>query len=928
MKDISHNFRLKRSQTIKSRNTVAHTYVHTKLGTEVVYLQNDGPEFFYTIGFCTPAYKDTGLTHILEHCVLAGSEKYPVKDPFRELLASSHYTFMNAMTYPEFTMYPVGSTNETSFRKLVDVYTDAVFKPLVRTTPGIFYQEGWRYEKDEKGKYKASGIVFNEMKGYFNSHEGYFGELAIKNLFKGTPTGAFYGGYPSSIMSLTHKELVDYHLRYYHPSNARILLRGNIKNIEYYLNFLGEQYFSDYEKEIRYIPEKPEVFKKIAKKTVAIHTSEKNYSLGTASVINTKGDQNKQLFIDFISYVLGHNQHGLLNKYLADRSLVESFEMYFESDLTSPLFVQRATVKKNQDARMVHDAIDTFYTSELESFIDEDMLFVLWNNFVVSYVTALENTGGMGIAGLVMPQWFAGSNPEDVLAIEESLTEVEKELSKEYFMKVIKEIVGNNTHTIKLTVIPDKKNSEFYEKTIKEKEKKANKDTLKHAQFDRMVSDLDKFQNQDTSTLTAELFKPLSISKLSSRARRLLHKSHAIGNAQVISTTDKSLVGHTKLVFQVSHLSTYEQLQYKLLAQALPEANYQFADSDALYFKRHFAQYSASLSHIEQEDGSARSYLVIDIAYKKHIKKETLKQLHKALSEYTYTANTLKKRYEQTVTSYKENIDNFRQDHSYMRAAAYHSEYARIVDETNKIGGYETLKKNKKILQEALNLPRISSLPLVLTASNHMLNSFVKNFDTTKYTTKRKKITPHKKTNSELVFTSSTANNNALAWPSKVTQDQAGYMSLIKSIITLNYLFDTVRLQGGAYGGNLVSSRHGLGMLKSHVDPHAQRTFHIFTNTDAMKMAIENSSLNSHKVSVLGRMDQPLSPGEVLEVLVSQELSDVSIEHLDQMRKDIKEANTKDLVKTFKKFTKKINEGVFVTIGSGVGMKYEKRTKV
>ena len=343
---IISNFKLKEVKNIKSRNAQAFVFEHIILGTELLYIKTEDPEFFYSVGFYTPAVSDKGLTHILEHSVLAGSENFQVKDPFVQLLKSSHFSYLNAVTYPEFTAYPVGSTNEQSFKKLMHVYTDAVFKPLIVKEKGIFLQEGWRYEKKENGKWGISGVVFNEMRAAMSTHDRMFEDYYLKTLFKGNTLGNMSAGDPRQIINLTHDEMVAYYKKYYHPSNARIMLHGNITNLEYYLKFLDTQYLNTFTKAKRLKPKKvTSITKPIRKKIEMYAPQDKTYSTGMVTVCPVK-NYKKQLMRDFVAYVLGDKKYGLLYKYMTVSGLVEDVDIFHESALTANTFVVRAVARK------------------------------------------------------------------------------------------------------------------------------------------------------------------------------------------------------------------------------------------------------------------------------------------------------------------------------------------------------------------------------------------------------------------------------------------------------------------------------------------------------------------------------------------------------------------------------------------------------
>lgn len=223
---IHRDFELLKTQNIPELNTEARLYRHIETGAQVLSLINEEDNKVFGITFRTPPKDSTGVAHILEHSVLCGSRKYPVKEPFVELLKGSLKTFLNAFTYPDKTCYPVASTNTQDFYNLIDVYLDAVFYPLI--TRHIFQQEAWHLDmEDASGPITYKGVVYNEMKGAYSSPDSLLAEYSQRSLFPDNTYGFDSGGEPSSIPTLTYEEFLEFHRRYYHPSNARIYFYGN-----------------------------------------------------------------------------------------------------------------------------------------------------------------------------------------------------------------------------------------------------------------------------------------------------------------------------------------------------------------------------------------------------------------------------------------------------------------------------------------------------------------------------------------------------------------------------------------------------------------------------------------------------------------------------------------------------------------------------
>ena len=240
-------YELIQEERIEELKSDGYLFRHRKSGARVLILANDDENKVFSIGFRTPPPDSTGVPHILEHSVLCGSAKYPVKDPFIELVKGSLNTFLNAMTYPDKTVYPVASCNDVDYRNLMDVYMDAVFNPNIYTRKEIFMQEGWHYELESaQAPLKYNGVVYNEMKGAYSSPDDVLNRYCLNSLYPDTAYSVESGGDPDSIPDLSYEDFLAFHKKLYHPSNSYIYLYGNCDMAER-LEYLDREYLSHYD---------------------------------------------------------------------------------------------------------------------------------------------------------------------------------------------------------------------------------------------------------------------------------------------------------------------------------------------------------------------------------------------------------------------------------------------------------------------------------------------------------------------------------------------------------------------------------------------------------------------------------------------------------------------------------------------------------
>ena len=244
----TYGFEQTRERRIPELGAVLHEYTHAKSGARLCWLERADENKSFCAAFRTLPYDDSGVFHILEHSVLCGSRNYPVKEPFVELLKGSLNTFLNALTFPDRTCYPVSSRNDQDFLNLMHVYLDAVFFPRIHEKPEIFQQEGWHYElSDPEGELTYNGVVYNEMKGVFSSPESVLDRYTRAVMFPDTCYGFESGGDPEEIVKLTYEDYLAFYRKYYHPSNSYIYLYGDMDMAEK-LTWLDQEYLSKYER--------------------------------------------------------------------------------------------------------------------------------------------------------------------------------------------------------------------------------------------------------------------------------------------------------------------------------------------------------------------------------------------------------------------------------------------------------------------------------------------------------------------------------------------------------------------------------------------------------------------------------------------------------------------------------------------------------
>lgn len=401
--------------------------VYDKTGTELCWVDNKLENKLFSIAFKTLPEQSTGVFHILEHSVLCGSKKYPVREPFVELLKSSMNTFLNAMTFPDKTMYPVSSRNAKDFLNLTEVYLDAVFAPAILENPSIFYQEGWHIETDEEGNRSYKGVVFNEMKGAMSSVDGMAEYKMLEMLFPDTCYGYNSGGDPAVIPTLTHAQFIETYHRFYHPSNARIFLDGDIPLEETFT--LLEEYLSQSDRQTA-LPEIAVQQPVSAEETMQYELSQdeeltdKN-CLFLGKIVGTWKERVKLIaYAVLLDALMGSNE-APLKRAILSAGLAQEMDYMLETSIAQ-CYVQ-LTLKNITDGRTdeVLPLLRKTAAEILERGIDRAALEASANRLAFR-VQEPEEPQGLDRCISAMNSWLHGGDPMQYLVYREDIAEMRK----------------------------------------------------------------------------------------------------------------------------------------------------------------------------------------------------------------------------------------------------------------------------------------------------------------------------------------------------------------------------------------------------------------------------------------------------------------------------------------------------------------------
>ena len=475
--DIIHGFRLLRQEQVKEAASEAFEFQHVKSGARLLYLKNTDDNKVFSISFRTPPSDDTGVPHIIEHSTLCGSRKFPLKEPFVELVKGSLNTFLNAMTYPDKTMYPVASCNDKDFHNLMDVYLDAVFYPSIYDNEEILMQEGWHYEiESPEEPMKYSGVVYNEMKGALSSPEDLLENQVMRELFPDNTYSCESGGNPKAIPNLTYQQFIDFHKKYYSPANSYIYLYGDM-DIEEQLAFIDSEYLSNFDiVEVDSAIPLQAAFNEVkqVEDSYPIGEDEPEDSrtfLSYNLVMAQAGEHELINAIGLLEQALLKTPAAPLRKALIDAGLGMDVSSHFETNVLQPylsITVNGAEADKAGKFRQVlHDTLAELVENGIDRTILEAALNLM--EFQLREADFGSYPKGLIYNIMLMTNWLYDKDPLEKLRYEADLQDLRSKLATDYYEQLLKKYFLENNFAVSVVMKPDKTLAARQEAALAEK---------------------------------------------------------------------------------------------------------------------------------------------------------------------------------------------------------------------------------------------------------------------------------------------------------------------------------------------------------------------------------------------------------------------------------------------------------------------------
>ena len=890
-------YELLEKREIEELHSTGYYLKHKKTGARVCLLSNDDENKVFYIGFRTPAPDDTGVAHILEHSVLCGSKEFPVKDPFVELAKGSLNTFLNAMTYPDKTVYPVASCNDKDFQNLIHVYMDAVFYPNIYQKEEIFCQEGWHYEMEkEDGELTVNGVVYNEMKGAFSSPEGVLEREILNSLYPDTTYANESGGDPEFIPTLTREQFLDFHSRYYHPSNSYIFLYGNCDMAEK-LVWLDEKYLSHYDylaidSEIR--TQAPfEKMREIVKEySISAEESEENHTyLSYNKSVGDTLDPKLYLAMQVLEYVLLSATGAPLKEALLDAGIGQDIMSSYDNGVKQPIFSIIAKNANEDQKDTFVEVIESTLKKLAEEGLDEKALRAGINYFEFRYREADFGNYPAGLMyGLQAFDSWLYRDDSAFLHLEalDTFAFLKEQAEKGYFESLIKTWLLDNPHGTLVTIRPKK--GLTAEQDEKQKEKlNAYRDSLSPEEKQQIVAftkHLKQYQSEPSPQEDLAKIPLLSREDIEKRVQPFQNEERRVaGTTLLYHPIFTNGIGYLDLIFRADRIPTelipYLGLLKAVLGQVDTE-HYSYGDFSS-ELNLHTGGISIGVGSYDSLQEPGVYTAVLEVKSKALYEEEPV--AFAMIKEMLLTSKLRdKKRLKEILSETKSRLQMAFQTagHSMaaLRAMSYFSSSAAFSDRTEGVDFYHFVEKLDKSFEEDFEktAEKLEQLCKLLFCQENLLISYTGEekslvglekeaekltgalYPNTGAEKAVWELTPaHKneglKTSSQIQYVARAGSFLSAGLP------YTGALKVLRIIMSYEYLWNNVRVKGGAYGCMNNYTRTGSGYLVSYRDPNLSKTNEVFEGSVDYTEHFEVSERDMTKyiIGTVSSMDTPLN---------------------------------------------------------------------
>ena len=905
---------------------------HKKSGARIAILSNNDDNKVFYIGFRTPPEDETGVPHIIEHTTLCGSKKFPVKDPFIELAKGSLNTFLNAMTYPDKTVYPVASCNDQDFKNLMDVYLDAVFNPNITKYEEIFKQEGWHYELTGKDdELKINGVVYNEMKGAYSSPDEVLSSQIYRSLFPDNTYSKDSGGNPEYIPKLTYEAYLDFYHKYYHPSNSYIYLYGDMDVVER-LEWLDKEYLSlyDYKKvnsEINKQPAFDEIKNVEAQYSITMDDTQENKTyLSYNRVVGDTLDEMLYQAFDVLDYALVSSPGAPVKQALIDAGIGDDVYGSYDAGILQPVF---SFVAKNANASQADEfesIIENTLKEVVKTGINKEALLAGINSSEFKFREADFGQFPKGLLfGLnCLDSWlFDDMKPFIHLECLGTFAKLRKAVDTDYFEKLIQEYLLDNTHGSSVTVKPKRGLGNEREEALA-KELSDYKASLSDEEIKKLIEDtehLKKYQEEPSSDEDLRKLPMLTRADMKKNAMPFSNIEDELLDVKVVRhDIESNGIDYISFLFDAGDFAQSELGYLGFFTNALglvSTEKYSYTDLANATNIYTGGISTGTASHPDIKDRN-------NFVFKFEVKLKVLeKNLDKALelmeqmllrSDFTDTKR-LGELVAQIKARLQANLSSSGHLVAAMRSMSSFSRYALYQDELKGVAFYRSICRIEKELLESPKSvsDKLAAIAKKLFARNRMLISFTGNNEAygnakpslekviagfNKMSAVGNQAEVHFNTAKEAFIDAS-----QIQYVAKTGDficegyEYTGALRLLRIILSYDYLWINVRVKGGAYGCMNTFLRSGESYFVSYRDPNLSDTLDVYDRIPEYirSFSPDERDMTKYIIGTFSALDTPMNPEAKGSRSLSAYLEGITYEQIQKERNEILNAQPEDI---------------------------------
>lgn len=907
---------------------------HKKTGARILLLSNEDDNKVFYIGFRTPPTDSTGVAHIIEHTVLCGSEHFPVKDPFIELAKGSLNTFLNAMTYPDKTVYPVASCNGKDFRNLMHVYLDAVFHPNIYREEKIFRQEGWHYElEDAADELTINGVVYNEMKGAYSSPDDVLEREAFNSLFPDTPYGTESGGDPDVIPELTYENYLDFHRKYYHPSNSYIYLYGDMDMAEQ-LEFIDREYLSGYDAlavdsaiPVQKAFDAPREIKR-EYSIAESESGENNTYFAYNTVIGDNLDRKLYVAFQVLDYALCSAPGAPLKEALTDRGIGKEIYSSYDNGVMQPYF---SIVAKNADASRKEEfvsVIEEVLREQAEKGIDRKALQAGLNYFEFRYREADFGSYPKGLMlGLqALDSWlYDDRKPFIHIEANDTFDALKKELDKGYFEDLVRRYLLENSHKTVVVLSPVKGLTEKKDRELQRKlqEYKASLSREEVEEIVRQTEALVRYQEEPSPKEALEKIPLLTRADMKKEAQPYVNEERHAGDTLILfHNIFTNGIGYLRFIFNIDNIPEELFPYIGVLKNVLGMVDTEHYGYGALYHETNIKTGGIQMVVNTYTDAQNMPDYRATFDVKVKVLHENLKEafalteeilLHSRFGDtkrlYDIIAE-IQSRMQATMASAGHSL-------AAVRALSYLSPTAALAEQISGIPQYRLLERLEGHFEEEKDglVEKLQKLVSCIFRPENLMVDYTagekeyegleeavcafrdKLFTVPSETEKTPyRPVPERKnegfqTSAQVQYVCRAGNFIQKGLP------YTGALKVLKVMMGYEYLWNRIRVKGGAYGCMCSFGKSGDSYFVSYRDPNLEKTVEVYENAADYIASFEadERTMTQYIIGAVSELDVPMNPAAKGMYSLTGYMTNLPFERVQKERDELLSATPEDI---------------------------------